>query len=80
MNVGASSARPFFYLIDFTESEIEVVDEVIELLKDKTVKGIYELSHKEIGWKKTDRFKRISFEFAEDMLIGGCNEKRKVNV
>ena len=48
---------------DFTE----IVDEVIELLKDKTVKEISDLSHKEMGWKKTDRFKRISFEFAEDM-------------
>lgn len=58
-----------FDLTDFTETEMEIVDEVIELLKDKTVKEISDLSHKEMGWKKTDRFKRISFEFAEDMEI-----------
>lgn len=56
-------------LSDFSESEMEVIDEVIELLKDKSVKEISDLSHREMGWKKTDRFKRISFEFAEDMEI-----------
>ncbi|MBP3284470.1 MAG: DUF4065 domain-containing protein [Clostridia bacterium] len=62
-----------FDLSDFTENEMEIVDEVIELLKDKSVKEISDLSHKELGWKKTERFKRISFEFAEEMVI---NERK----
>lgn len=60
-----------FDLSDFSEDEMAIVDDVIELLKDKSVKEISELSHEETGWKKTDRFKRISFEFAEEMEIGG---------
>lgn len=59
-----------FDLSEFSEGEIKIIDEVIEILKDKSVKEISDLSHKEAGWKKTDRFKRISFEFAEEMEIG----------
>lgn len=58
-----------FDLSDFSKSEMEIIDEVIALLKDKSVKEISDLSHHELGWKKTDRFKRISFEFAEEMEI-----------
>lgn len=56
-----------FDLSDFSEDEMEIINEVIEILKDKCVKEISELSHKEKGWEETDRFKRISFEFAEEM-------------
>ena len=55
----------------FSAKELEIIDEVIEMLKDKSVKEISDMSHKELGWKKTDRFRRISFEFAEELYIGG---------
>lgn len=53
----------------FSESEMEIINEVIELLKDKPVKEISRLSHKEEGWKKTERFEIISFEYANNMAI-----------
>ena len=53
----------------FSESEMEIINEVVELLKDKPVKEISRLSHKEEGWKKTERFEIISFEYANNMAI-----------
>ena len=53
----------------FSESEMEIINEVIELLKNKPVKEISRLSHKEEGWKKTERFEIISFEYANNMAI-----------
>ena len=42
-------------LSELRESEIETIDLVINLLKDKSVTEISELSHQEEGWKKTKR-------------------------
>lgn len=56
-------------LSELRESEIETIDLVINLLKDKSVTEISELSHKEDGWKKTKRFEKISFEHAMNLNI-----------
>ncbi len=52
-----------------TTNEIEIVNKVIRLLKDKKVTEISELSHKEDGWKKTKEHEKISFEYAINLNI-----------
>lgn len=53
----------------FSDKEMKIIDEVIKKLSDKSVKEISDLSHKEDGWKKTRRFEKISFEYAENLNI-----------
>lgn len=58
------------YNIDILENdEKEIVDLIINLLKDKKVSEISEMSHKELAWKKTKRLEKISFEYAMDLKI-----------
>lgn len=56
-------------LSDFTDKELKIIDYVIDLLKDKSTKEISNLSHKELGWKNTQRYEKISFEYANDLKI-----------
>ena len=50
--------------------EIEIIDTIINLLKDKNVSEISNMSHKEDGWKKTKRYEIISFEYAMNLENG----------
>lgn len=56
-------------LSDFNDKEIKIIDYVINLLSNKSVKEISNLSHKEFGWKNTKRFEKISFEYANNLEI-----------
>ena len=51
------------------KKEIDIIDYVINIFKDKSVKEISNLSHKENGWKDTERYEKISFEYANDLKI-----------
>ena len=53
----------------FSDNEIEIIDQIIDLFKDKNVTDISNMSHKEDGWKKTKRFEKISFEYAMNLNI-----------
>lgn len=53
----------------FTNKEIKIIDYVINLLSHKSVKEISNLSHKELGWKNTGRFEKISFGYANNLKI-----------
>lgn len=56
-------------LTNFSEEELQIIEEVIHLFSTKSVKDISNLSHEELGWKKTKRFEKISFEYASDLKI-----------
>lgn len=58
-----------YNLDKISDSEKEIIDTIIRLLKNKNVTDISELSHKEEGWKKTKRFEKISFEYAMKLNI-----------
>ena len=58
-----------YNLEKISDIEKEIIDTVIQKLKDKTVTDISELSHKEDGWKKTKRLEKISFEYAMNLNI-----------
>ena len=58
-----------YNLEKISDIEKEIIDTVIQKLKDKTVTDISELSHKEDGWKKTKRLEKISFEYAINLNI-----------
>ena len=58
-----------YNLDKISDSEKEIIDTIIRLLKNKNVTDISELSHKEEGWKKTKRFEKISFEYAMRLNI-----------
>ena len=58
-----------YSLEKISDSEKEIIDTIIKILKNKTVTDISELSHKEEGWKKTKRFEKISFDYAMDLNI-----------
>ncbi len=58
-----------FDLSKLSYKEIEIINTIIKLLKDKSVTDISNMSHKEEGWKKTKRFENISFEYAMDLNI-----------
>ena len=58
-----------FDLSQLSDKEIEIIDTIIKLLKNKNVKDISELSHREDGWKKTKRFEQISFEYAMNLKL-----------
>ena len=58
------------------DSDIEIIDTIIRLLKDKNVTDISNMSHKEEGWQKTQRFENISFEYAMNLnIIRYCSAK-----
>ena len=52
-----------------SDTEKEIIDTIIKILKNKTVTDISELSHREEGWKKTKRLEKISFEYAMNLNI-----------
>ena len=52
-----------------SDTEKEIIDTIIKILKNKTVTDISELSHREEGWKKTKRLEKISFEYAMNINI-----------
>ena len=54
-------------LSSFNDKEIKIIDYVISLLSNKSAKAISNLSHKELGWKNTERFEKISFEYADNL-------------
>ena len=56
-------------LSSFNEKEINIINYVVDLLSNKSVKEISNLSHKEVGYKKTDRYQKISFEYADNLNI-----------
>ena len=58
-----------FNLDKINDSEKEIIDTIIKLLKNKKVTDISEMSHKEDGWKKTKRFEQISFEYAMNLKL-----------
>ena len=53
-----------FNLDKINDSEKEIIDTIIKLLKNKKVTDISKMSHREDGWKKTKRLEKISFEYA----------------
>lgn len=58
-----------FNLDKINDSEKEIIDTIIKLLKNKKVTDISEISHREDGWKKTKRLEKISFEYAMNLNI-----------
>lgn len=52
-----------------SDTEKEIIDTIIKILKNKTVTDISELSHREEGWRKTKRLETISFEYAMNLNI-----------
>ena len=58
-----------FNLDKISDSEKEIIDTIIKLLKNKKVTDISEMSHREDGWKKTKRFEQISFEYAMNLKL-----------
>lgn len=58
-----------FNLDKINDSEKEIIDTIIKLLKNKKVTDISEMSHREDGWKKTKRLEKISFEYAMNLNI-----------
>ena len=58
-----------FNLDKINDSEKEIIDTIIKLLKNKNVTDISEMSHREEGWKKTKRFEQISFEYAMNLKL-----------
>ncbi len=58
-----------FDLSKLKQSEREIIDKIIGLLKDKKVGEISEMSHKEDGWINTENLKNISFEYSINLNI-----------
>ena len=58
-----------FDLSQFEEIEINIIDTIIKLLKNKKVTEISEMSHSEKAWSKTKRYEKISFKYAMDLNI-----------
>ena len=58
-----------FNLDKINDSEKEIIDTIIKLLKNKKVTDISEMSHREDGWKKTKRLEKISFEYVMNLNI-----------
>lgn len=58
-----------FDLKKISDSEKKIIDNVIKLLKNKNVTEISEMSHKEDGWRKTERLEQISFEYAMNLKL-----------
>lgn len=51
----------------FSDKEMEIIDRVIEVFKDKNVGEISDLSHKEKAWIETKDKELISYEYAHDL-------------
>lgn len=58
-----------FNLSNLKQNEIDIIDNIIELFKNKKISEISDLSHKEEGWKSTKLFDNISFEYAINLKI-----------
>ena len=58
-----------FNLDKINDSEKEIIDTIIKLLKNKKVTDISKMSQREDGWKKTKRLEKISFEYAMNLNI-----------
>ena len=58
-----------YNLDKISDTEKEIIDTIIKILKNKTVTDISELSHREEGWRKTKRLEKISFEYAMNLKI-----------
>ena len=58
-----------FNLDKINDSEKEIIDTIIKLLKNKKVTDISEMSHREDGRKKTKRLEKISFEYAMNLKL-----------
>ena len=58
-----------YSLSEISDSEKEIIDTIIKILKKKSVGEISELSHKEDGWRKTKKFETISFDYAMNLKI-----------
>lgn len=58
-----------YNLDKINDTEKEIIDTIIKILKNKTVTDISDLSHREEGWKKTKRLEKISFEYAMNLNI-----------
>lgn len=56
-------------LSKLNDSEINIINTIIDILKDKNVTDISNMSHEEEGWKTTKRFENISFEYAMNLKI-----------
>ncbi len=68
-NVTEIISKDNFDLNKISDSEKKIIDSVIKLLKNKKVTEISEMSHKEDGWKKTERLEQISFEYAMNLKL-----------
>ena len=53
----------------YTESELEVIDSVINKLKDMRCGKISDESHKELGWIENDINDIISYDYADELKI-----------
>ncbi len=58
-----------FDMSSFKPQEMEVIDTVIEKLKNLSVGKISKMSHEEDGWKSTGMNKVISYEYAENLKL-----------
>ena len=63
------SSKKNYDLSSLKPNEKKIIDYVINILKDKSVKEISDLSHKEDGWTKTKELENISFEYALNLKI-----------
>lgn len=68
-NVTEIISKNNFDLNKISDSEKKIIDNVIKLLKNKNVTEISEMSHKEDGWRKTERLEQISFEYAMNLKL-----------
>ena len=68
-NVTEIISKDNFDLNKISDSEKKIIDSVIKLLKNKKVTEISEMSHKEDGWRKTERLEQISFEYAMNLKL-----------
>ncbi len=68
-NVTEIISKDNFDLNKISDSEKKIIDGVIKLLKNKKVTEISEISHKEDGWRKTERLEQISFEYAMNLKL-----------
>ncbi len=63
------TSKKNFDLSKLKDTEIEIINKIIKLLKNKKVTDISNMSHEEEGWKKTKKIDEISFEYAMNLKI-----------
>ena len=56
-----------FSIDNLTQNEIDIINHVIKVFKNKKVKDISDMSHKEEGWNKTALLNNISFKHAMNL-------------